>query len=312
MAWFPGAIKKEITKHRTPLTLYNRVNLHVAVSESESLYGFFSGAVVVSHFYVRKSGVVEQYVDTKYRAAADLQGNDATISIETQGGLFNPQSEPWTEAQLVSLAAIYKWARETHGIENKIAADSLPGESSRGLSWHRLGVDPWRKSGGLKYSNARGKICPGDAKIAQIPSIFAASQGEGVTPPPHPTTPPAPAPARPVPQNPLVDGYWGSGTTRRLQEVLGTAVDGVVSSQNVAFRNQNPGLTLGWDWVKKPKGSLVIAALQRRIGVHDDGIIGPETIRALQRRMGTPVDGKISENSQMVRELQTRLNNGTV
>ena len=28
-----------------------------------------------------------------------------------------------------------------------------------------------------------------------------------------------------------VDGYWGSSTTRRLQEVLGTTADGLVSGQ---------------------------------------------------------------------------------
>lgn len=317
MAWYPGAVKKEITKHRTPLTVYNRVNLHVAVSEAESLFGFFSNpkTFVVSHFYVRKNGVVEQYVDTKYRAVADLQGNDATISIETQGGVNNAQGEPWTEEQVKSLAAIYKWARETHGIKNARAVDSRPGDSSKGLSYHRLGVDPWRVSGGMKYSNSRGKICPGDAKIAQIPRIFDLSQagvqpGGGGSVAPEPT--PTPAAPGPRPSGLEVDGFWGSGTTRRLQEILGTPVDGVVSSQAGYWGARNPGLTTGWDWVTKAKGSLVIAALQRRIGVKDDGMIGPDTIKALQRHLGTPVDGVLSPKSQAIIELQKRLNAGTV
>ena len=33
MAWFPGAIRRSIPKHQTPMAAYNRVNLHVAVSE---------------------------------------------------------------------------------------------------------------------------------------------------------------------------------------------------------------------------------------------------------------------------------------
>lgn len=47
----------------------------------------------------------------------------------------------------------------------------MRGSTSRGLSWHRLGVDPWRKSNGMKYSKARGKLCPGLGKIGQIPQI---------------------------------------------------------------------------------------------------------------------------------------------
>lgn len=316
MAWYPEAVRKEITKHRRPLTEYNRVNLHVAVSEAESLYGYFSNpnTGVVSHFYVRKSGVVEQYVSTAYRAAADLEGNDATISIETQGGVNSPQTEPWTDAQLNSLASIYKWARETHGIANQMATDSRRGITSKGLSWHRLGVDPWRVAGGMKYSNSRGKICPGDAKIAQIPTIFAMSQGAvAPAPTPDPTPPvPAPTPTPPAPSGIDVDGYWGSGTTRRLQEVLGTPVDGVVSSQHAAIRTKNPGLRTGWQWVTRPQGSLVIKEVQRRMGMSKvDGIIGPDTIKALQRRMGTPVDGVVSNGSLMVQELQRRLNRGT-
>ena len=53
-----------------------------------------------------------------------------------------------------------------------------------------------------------------------------------------------------------VDGYWGSATTSALQEVLGTPVDGIVSSQNESWRKYNPALTSGWEWVpeKWPRG----------------------------------------------------------
>ena len=46
-----------------------------------------------------------------------------------------------------------------------------------------------------------------------------------------------------------VDGYWGSATTSALQEVLGTPVDGIVSSQNESWRKYNPALTSGWKWI---------------------------------------------------------------
>src|SRR3546814_10394886 len=78
----------------------------------------------------------------------------------------------------------------------------------------------------------------------------------------------------------LVDGMWGTSTTRRLQKVLGTSQDGTVSSQNSDWRASNPGLTLGWQWVGNPRGSRVIAALQDVLGVRTDGILGPDSIRA--------------------------------
>lgn len=107
-----------------------------------------------------------------------------------------------------------------------------------------------------------------------------------------------------------VDGKWGSDTTTRLQEELGTPVDGEVSFQPKAYEKQNPGLLSGWEWTNSPRSSNVIEALQQRLGVTPDGRIGPNTIRALQRKLGTPVDGRVSNPSVMVRQLQRNLNAG--
>lgn len=186
MARFPGAIWKPITanKGRKRLTVHNRVNLHVAVSEGSSLHSYFNkSGIPDSHFYVRRDGTVEQYVDTSMRAFADLDGNDATISIETQG----MGGGTWTPQQVESLAQIYAWAVRTHGVARKIASDSKPGKSSQGLSWHRLGIDGnfpssgilagrLQRGGGMHYSQSRGKECPGPNRIPQIPSIFARAE----------------------------------------------------------------------------------------------------------------------------------------
>jgi hypothetical protein len=118
-------------------------------------------------------------------------------------------------------------------------------------------------------------------------------------------------PSKPVePADVKVDGYWGSATTRLLQHVLGTPVDGIVSSQNNDWERGNPGLTSGWDWSSNPNGSRVISALQKRLGVYRDGLIGPNTIRGLQRYLGTPVDGVLSKQSKAIMALQRRLNEG--
>jgi hypothetical protein len=196
MARYPGAIWKPITaKSRSRLTVYNRVNLHIAVSEASSLFSFFNQAGIAdSHFYVRRDGTVEQYVDTAYKAYADLEGNDATISIETQG----MGTGEWTPAQLESLARLYAWCVKTHGIALKMATSSKTDSSSHGLSWHRLGIDGnfpplpsilagrLQRGGGMHYSNSFGKGCPTDDRIKQIPGIFARAK-ELLEPKPAPT-----------------------------------------------------------------------------------------------------------------------------
>ena len=204
MARYPGAIWRPLTVDKSRWRLVPlRMNLHVAVSEASSLFGYFNGARSRpdSHFYVRRNGVIEQYVDTALVAYADLEGNGSTISVETQGGVRATQTEPWTAAQIDALAKLYAWAVKTHGIDVRIADDSRPGKTSHGLSWHRLGCDGHfpgrplhgRVAGGRKYSRSFGKVCPGNAKIRQVPEVYARAVAilGGNAPAPTPTGPSA-------------------------------------------------------------------------------------------------------------------------
>lgn len=111
-----------------------------------------------------------------------------------------------------------------------------------------------------------------------------------------------------------VDGTWGKATTKAVQKVLGTSVDGIVSHQNKARKASCPGLSSSsWQWETSPTGgSDMVRALQRKIGVSVDGRAGKQTITALQEYLGTTQDGKVSKPSQMVKELQRRLNAGTI
>lgn len=107
----------------------------------------------------------------------------------------------------------------------------------------------------------------------------------------------------------VVDGDWGRATTKRLQQIFGTTVDGIVSNQHASYKASNPGLGGGWDWDAKPNGngSQLIKAMQKWAGmpVGDcDGEIGPKTIKAFQKKLGTTQDGKVSNPSQMVKALQ--------
>lgn len=109
------------------------------------------------------------------------------------------------------------------------------------------------------------------------------------------------------------DGYWGPATTRALQRHFKTPVDGVVSDQYIGHHDDNPALTGGWEWNRKVKdGSKLIKAMQKWLKVEADGVIGPVTIKALQKKMGTHADGTLWRSSPCVKELQRRLNNGTL
>lgn len=106
-----------------------------------------------------------------------------------------------------------------------------------------------------------------------------------------------------------VDGYWGTDTTRRLQQIFKTTVDGKVSNQHLAYKAQNPGLDSGWEWESKPTGSSpLIKAIQKRVGVAQDGHIGPKTIKAIQKWMGTTQDGCFSRQSPCIKKLQQWIN----
>lgn len=106
-----------------------------------------------------------------------------------------------------------------------------------------------------------------------------------------------------------VDGKWGNATTKALQEVLGTVVDGKISDQvqnSVTQAFYGNTIVFG----NGQKGSMVVKALQKKIGAKADGLLGPNTIGALQKYLGTVHDKKLSRPSLVVKELQRRLNNG--
>lgn len=112
-----------------------------------------------------------------------------------------------------------------------------------------------------------------------------------------------------------VDGYWGEATTRRLQAYFGTPQDGVVSSQDAHWKGRNGGLTGGWEWLSHGVGSQLIAAMQRKLGISDDGFFGPATANALIARYagetGCIQDGKLDASSATIKAMQRKLNAGS-
>ncbi|WP_349497105.1 peptidoglycan amidohydrolase family protein [Enterococcus thailandicus] len=109
-----------------------------------------------------------------------------------------------------------------------------------------------------------------------------------------------------------VDGLLGSLCARRVQEYLDTiGKDGIISHQYKQTCNQ---YVYAAQFDSTLIGSNVIVALQKFLrdkGTYKgkiDGLLGEETIRALQMYLGTTQDGIISAPSDVVKELQRRLN----
>lgn len=133
-----------------------------------------------AHFSTKANGAIIQSRDTKYKSAANLNGNHRVIAIENEDhgtayGSWSGSNVPYfTEAQIESIAQICAWAYRTHGVPLVLCPDSKP--TSRGIAYHRQGCDGnysgfkygGRVEGGELWSSAYGKVCPGDRRIDQL------------------------------------------------------------------------------------------------------------------------------------------------
>ena len=95
-----------------------------------------------------------------------------------------------------------------------------------------------------------------------------------------------------------VDKWWGTDTTRLLQQIFGTPVDGKVSNQDPAQKRYLLRADSGaWDFAGTGNGSDLIGAMQRYVGEKDDGFMGKKTIMAWQKFLGVKVDGYMGEDT---------------
>lgn len=191
---------------------------HVAVSGAANLPPSGPSATRGAdwHFYLPKTGPGFQYIDLDLQCWASLSGNASMAAFESQGGLgatAQVNAEPWTADQVENAARILAYLNETEGVPLQDMGNSLP--TSRGLGVHRYGIDPWRVAGGEMWSNP-GKLCPGDAKVAQIPVIVSrAVEIRGGSP--------APTPAPPVANTYPLRLTWPFGKGQYVGDIKGPA-----------------------------------------------------------------------------------------
>lgn len=93
-----------------------------------------------------------------------------------------------------------------------------------------------------------------------------------------------------------IDGYWGPGTTSKAQVVFGTVEDGIISNQPQTVKKYHINC-LETSWKYGTGSSLLVKAIQKVVGVSQDGKCGPVTIKGLQKLVGTTQDGYCGKNT---------------
>jgi N-acetylmuramoyl-L-alanine amidase-like protein len=181
MAWMPGVDTSRIA---------NDGNSGLSCSPDILCFHTIVGyaPALAAHFSVRADGYIWQHRDTSRQSAANYQGNGHIIAVETEdhGAAFGSWSgsnvPPWTSQQIDALSKIAVWANQVHGIPLVQCPNSIRG--SKGIAYHRQGIDGnfsnGRVPGGEVWSTSRGKVCPGDNRIAQMPQIISLAQSGGV------------------------------------------------------------------------------------------------------------------------------------
>lgn len=209
-----------------------------------------------AHFGVGHDGELLQWQDTDWQTDANGAANRRAISIETadigQGfprwNTRDGNAVPaWTSAQVDKLIDLIVWICQTHNIPCVGVLDSKP--ERRGVAYHRLGVPGYVVPGGELWSSARGKSCPGPARIKQIPNIIARAAN-------------------------ILDSSQQALTKEqisRLQYVL-----------NAWYRLQKPDwYPLAVDGILGPKTTVAIKYFQHWAGLPETGIADARTLRTL-------------------------------
>lgn len=188
---YPHAAYKPVQNHGGFMSQQLGLVLHVQEGNN-SLYGWFNNPTsqVSATWWISKTGMVEQYVDSGIVAWAQAAGNSTYCSVETEG--FD--TEALTTQQINELASLYLWGNQVYGWP--FVNSEVPG--NKGFAWHGMGGVPWGNHPG----------CPGDLRKNARQMILNIASGGTVTPGPVPN-----------PIDPLVDpavgmcvcptgGYW--------------------------------------------------------------------------------------------------------
>lgn len=172
MARYPKGVWRPLPENATqPRISPQSFFVHSAAVDSANLHGYFTRQDVKleSHFFVRKDGVVEQFMDSEVRADANGEANGFALSAETEDD-GKPDVQPWTAQQLSALIDLIGWACDTHNIPRRLLARW----DGHGVGWHSQFGAP------SPLTSVRGKTCPGRVRIQQFKDIVLPAVVENV------------------------------------------------------------------------------------------------------------------------------------
>jgi len=258
MARFDCATWKPVVNHGGAMARNMGLLLHHAVANG-SLYNWFNNpsSQVSAHFWVSKSGLVEQYVDSEQVAWHAMQMNDTYCGVETEG--CTPSDENMTDAMVNALAEIYAEGHLRHGWPNELAN----ADGQLGFGYHRMGV---------------ATACPCDLRLNRRQDILNKAFGSAPPQPkpPEPKPPTTTAPAFPYPSSdylgqPSSDPHCHSGYY------------GGVDTTNVRTwqqRMHDRGWSIGVDGQYGPQSESICRQFQGEKHLTVDGLCGPQTWKA--------------------------------
>lgn len=203
MSRYPGARWRPVARYlpdgssAVAMTRYDGGIDHTYVgspSPDSAFSRFNTPGTPTPHFMVFRDGSIDQYIDTRFRSSACLDGNYRLITWETADGfpgLWTDGQAPKDTAKMVKAKArLMVWLHKEHGIP----LVQMPSSRSRdrGFGWHRLGIDGnfeqvpgqllgGRVADGEHWSTSFGKTCPTSRRIRQfvnetIPAAVALTQ----------------------------------------------------------------------------------------------------------------------------------------
>lgn len=203
MALYPGATFRPLEPNYLDQPVIigpRRIILHTmagSLAGTDSLFFQNGYGGTEAHFGVGHDGTTYQWQDTSRKADANVAANLDSLSIETADtgtgfAAWTGSDVPaWLPAQLTRLSQIVAWACSTHNIPCTLLPDSIAGRF--GVGYHRQGIDPWRVPDGQVWSTATGKVCPGDRRVAQVPTVISMANDILNPPAPQDTVTPNPA-----------------------------------------------------------------------------------------------------------------------
>lgn len=176
MAWYPGAVKRELQPESDaqPAIRPTQMIVHslAAPWTAQRTYEYWRDSTnLESHFGLGYAGDLAQYIGTQTRADANAAANlrpDGTGAVSVETASNTAASDAWTDAQVGKLVALGAWLHTQHGVPLRICRSA----DDPGFGWHRQ-FSAW---------NPNGHSCPGDARVKQFkervfPAIVARATG---------------------------------------------------------------------------------------------------------------------------------------